>query len=147
MKLLFSALLLALAVQRQEVEAAGGGTFYTYFDVGGLGPARWAGLQLEGNQCAGTNLVSGYGQSPVAIPEIAPDQCDTNTQNDYVFDGGDCTWDDLQYSIGNNGVKVEPKKDVFGKAACKFAGMRIPHLPFDYWDSIQFHIHSWSEHT
>jgi len=145
MKLLFRVLLLALAAERTN--AAGGGTFYTYFDLGGLGPERWPSLQLEGNQCAGTNLVSGYGQSPVAIPEIATDQCDSNTKNDYSFNAGDCTWDDLEYSIGNNGVKVAPKVDVFGKAACKFGGMRIPHLPFDSWNSVQFHIHSWSEHT
>ena len=98
------ALLLALA--GTSVDAAGIGTFYTYYELGGLGPENWANLQIDGNQCGGTQGASGYGQSPVTIDAETASRCNTDMVA-YTFDGGDCTWDDLKFSISNNG-KMAP---------------------------------------
>ena len=100
MKLLFgSAVFLALS---RYADAAGVGTFYTYYEDGGLGPNNWAFLGLDGNQCGGTNGASGYGQSPVTIDQETAEGCDANMKR-YKFDSGSCGWEDLSFSISNNG--------------------------------------------
>ncbi|KAL7566894.1 hypothetical protein ACA910_008621 [Epithemia clementina (nom. ined.)] len=126
------------------VDGAGIGNFFTYYDVGGLGPDRWPFLEIDNNQCGGMGGKSGFGQSPVAIPQTVNDSCDTN-KDAYLFNGGDCTWDDLKFSISNNGVKVEPKLNADGVATCSFGSMNIPQSPNKF-NALQFHIHTYSEH-
>ena len=101
MKFILNAALL-LALGSKSIDAAGVGTFYTYYELGGLGPENWANLQIDGNQCGGTKGASGYGQSPVTIDAETTGRCHTDMAA-YDFDGGDCTWSDLKFSISNNG--------------------------------------------
>lgn len=86
-------------------DGAGVGTFFTYFEEGGLGPSQWQFLNMEDNQCGGTYGKSGYGQSPVTIVESVTKRCDTD-MSAYSFTGGDCSWDELDYTISNNGTCV-----------------------------------------
>ena len=99
MKFGFAAALLFLKAQAAY---AAGGDGYTYYEAGGLGPSNWAFLELEGNQCGGTNGASGYGQSPVTVPDDVNSNCDTD-MGMYNFEGGSCGWFDLEFSISNNG--------------------------------------------
>ncbi|KAL7575679.1 hypothetical protein ACA910_011497 [Epithemia clementina (nom. ined.)] len=85
------------------VDGAGIGNFFTYCDAGGLGPDRWPFLDLEGNQCGGMGGTTGYGQSPVTISQSVDNMCDTDKAV-YAFTGGECTWDDLEFSISNSGM-------------------------------------------
>ncbi|KAL7575681.1 hypothetical protein ACA910_011499 [Epithemia clementina (nom. ined.)] len=126
------------------VDGAGIGKFFTYYDVGGLGLARWPFLEMENNQCGGMGGQSGYDQSPVTIPQTVDSNCDT-IKDAYSFNIGDCTWDDLKFSIGNNGVKVEPETNADVSAKCSFCSMNIPHTPNKF-NGLQFHIHTYSEH-
>ena len=93
----------ASALMSIGVNGAGVGTFFTYFEEGGLGPNNWKFLDMEGNQCGGTQGASGYGQSPVTITADVADTCDTDMAS-YKFKSGDCTWNDLEFSISNNGT-------------------------------------------
>jgi hypothetical protein len=95
--------LVAASFLATTVNAAGSGTFFTYYEEGGFGPSNWALLTLEGNQCGGTNGASGFGQSPVTIVQDVSDNCDTD-MSAYEFTAGDCTWDDLDFTIANNGT-------------------------------------------
>ena len=103
MKLLFgSSVFLALLC---GADAAGVGTFYTYYEEGGLGPNNWAFLGLDGNQCGGTNGASGYGQSPVTIDSETNSRCNTDMAA-YRFLPGTCMWSDLEFSLSNNGTSI-----------------------------------------
>ena len=93
----------ALASLANTVNGAGVGTFFTYFEEGGLGPNNWKFLDMEGNQCGGTQGMSGYGQSPVTITADVAETCDTDMAS-YKFKSGDCTWNELEFSISNNGT-------------------------------------------
>ena len=97
--ILTSALFFALTGKSAD---AAGGNLYTYYESGGLGPSNWANLEIDGNQCGGTNGASGFGQSPVTIDSETVSTCDTDLAA-YEFNGGDCTWDDLKFSINNGG--------------------------------------------
>ena len=99
MKFGFAAALLFLKAQAAY---AAGGDGYTYYELGGLGPSNWPFLQFEGNQCGGTQGQSGYGQSPVTIEQLTLDHCNTDMR-DYSFNAGDCTWNDLDFSISDGG--------------------------------------------
>ncbi|KAL7579359.1 hypothetical protein ACA910_014033 [Epithemia clementina (nom. ined.)] len=143
----FRRILLISSTLNQVVQlchGAGVGNFFTYYESGGLGPSRWAFLELgddHKNQCGGTGGTSGYGQSPVTISAETQDRaCDTN-MNGYKFFPGTCTWDDLVFSISNNGVKVQPKENT----DCSFGQMNIPQSSNKF-DALQFHIHTFSEH-
>jgi carbonic anhydrase len=112
MKLILnSALFLALA--SKSIDAASG-DLYTYYESGGLGPANWANLEIDGNQCGGTNGASGFGQSPVTIDSETVSTCDTDLSA-YEFNGGDCTWDDLAFSINNGGECMQYSSTCFPK--------------------------------
>jgi hypothetical protein len=100
MKLILTSALF-FALTGKSVDAAGGDLF-TYYESGGLGPSNWANLEIDGNQCGGTNGASGFGQSPVTIDSETVSTCDTDLAA-YEFNGGDCTWDDLAFSINNGG--------------------------------------------
>ncbi|KAL7565219.1 hypothetical protein ACA910_016557 [Epithemia clementina (nom. ined.)] len=125
------------------VDGAGIGNFFTYYDAGGLGPDRWPFLDMEGNECGGMGGATGYGQSPVTISQAVESTCDTDKAA-YSFTGGDCTWNDLKFSLSNNGAKVEPKVNDDG-TTCNFGSMNIPHTPNKF-NALQFHIHTYSEH-
>ena len=98
-----SLLVAATAATVGVVNGAGVGTFFTYFENGGLGPSNWQFLNMDENQCGGTSGKSGFGQSPVTISSTTTQRCDTD-MSAYSFKGGDCTWDDLDFSISNNGT-------------------------------------------
>lgn len=140
MRLLFSSTLLSALVGKWAVEGAGGGTFFTYYEEGGFGPSRWEYLAMDGNQCGGMKGATGYGQSPVSISESVRFKCDTDMSM-YDFRGGDCTWDELDFTISNNGVKVAPKEG----SMCTFGQMDIPHSE-NAFNALQYHIHTYSEH-
>ena len=97
---------LSSVVVTNFVDGSGMGNFFTYYEAGGLGPSRWAFLELDGdteNQCGGTGGISGYGQSPVTISDqIQKAVCDTN-MDAYKFIPGTCDWNDLWFTISNNG--------------------------------------------
>ena len=107
-----SALAATMMPSSTVVDAAGTGTFYTYFEEGGLGPSNWQFLDMDGNQCGGTKGASGYGQSPVTIEQSVTDMCDTDMAA-YSFKGGDCTWDDLEFTISNNGKRLHTLKELY----------------------------------
>lgn len=160
MKLVVTLPLLAALVKRAS--GAGEGQWFSYFEKGGLGPSRWALLRTPENQCGGgltPDDVSGvdgiftgekwsdYGQSPVAVKWE-----DCQGTFDYEFESGDCTFEQLEYSISNNGVKVQPIATADGTADCTFSRMGIPHFPAkdgarQMFKGLQFHIHTSSEHT
>jgi carbonic anhydrase len=126
-------LLLKLALFASGVS----GAEFTYFDEGGTGPSHWTNLHIEDNQCGGTLMTSGYGQSPVAI--FDQHECETD-MSAYSFQPGDCTWDDLIFSIGSHGVKVSKGE------GCSLGSMTIPHT-LNAFDALHFHVHTSSEHT
>ena len=104
----FASSVVAVAVAASSLIAsangAGVGTFFTYFEDGGLGPSNWQFLNMDdGNQCGGTFGASGYGQSPVTISSTVVNKCDTD-MSAYNFVGGDCTWNELSFTISNNGT-------------------------------------------
>lgn len=113
------------------------GSEFTYFEEGGEGPSHWANLPIEDNQCGGTLMTSGYGQSPVAIYD--KEDCDTD-MSAYSFQGGDCTWDDLIFTLGEHGLKVTKGE------TCSFGSMTIPHTSNSF-NALQMHVHLSSEHT
>ncbi|GAX17777.1 carbonic anhydrase [Fistulifera solaris] len=129
MKLLVKLALLTSAVAM--------GAEFTYFEEGGVGPSHWANLHIEDNQCGGTLMTSGYGQSPVAI--FDQHECETD-MSAYSFQPGDCSWDDLIFSIGSHGVKVSKGE------GCSLGSMTIPHTSNTF-DALHFHVHTSSEHT
>lgn len=140
MKLTSTLPLLAALLPRQA-DGAGEGQWFAYFHEGGLGPDRWPILQTPDNQCGGNILeeqYSQYGQSPVAV-----ETTECSGKFDYKFRAGTCSFEDLKFSISNNGVKVEPAND------CIFGQMNIPHFPDTKlpFRALQFHIHASSEHT
>jgi len=120
------------------VDGAGEGTFYTYYDLGGLGPGNWPLLDMDQNQCGGTGGSTGYGQSPIAVPSM---ECTTDLAG-YSFTPGNCDWNDLYFSLSNNGVKVEP----LATSTCTFGEMTIPNQDLPY-RALQYHIHTYSEHS
>ena len=103
--ILSSAFLLAMFGSSQVVVDGQSFDGFTYYELGGLGPSSWPFLQFEGNQCGGTQGQSGYGQSPVSIEQLTLDHCNTNMV-DYNFDGGDCKWEDLRFSINDGGKDI-----------------------------------------
>lgn len=113
------------------------GAAFTYFEEGGAGPSHWANLPIENNHCGGTLMTSGYGQSPVAI--FDKQECETD-MNAYSFQGGDCTWDDLIFTIGSHGLKVSKGR------SCSLGSMAIPQTSNSF-DALQLHVHTSSEHT
>lgn len=113
------------------------GAEFTYFEEGGAGPSHWANLPIEGNQCGGTLMTSGYGQSPVAIYD--KEKCDTD-MSAYFFKGGDCTWDDLTFTIGGHGLTVTKGK------SCSLGSMTTPHTPNSF-NALQLNVRTSSEHT
>lgn len=142
MKIIATLPLLAALVQRAS--GAGGGQWFSYFHKGGLGPDRWALLQTPDNQCGGgitEEPFVQYGQSPVPVETTS-----CKATFDYTFEAGTCTFNDLKFSLSNNGVKVEPVND------CVFGRMQIPHFPEENgnrktFKALQYHIHTSSEHT
>jgi carbonic anhydrase len=80
----------------------GASASFGYSEFNDFGPSNWANLPSEGNQCGGTNGASGFGQSPVTISAETVSSCDTGL-GDYDFFPGDCAWDQLSFTIGNNG--------------------------------------------
>lgn len=130
MKLALLASSLSITDASEEVE-------FTYFEQGETGPSHWANLNIEGNQCGGTLMTSGYGQSPVAIFNEL--ECETD-MSAYSFEAGDCTWDDLIFTVGDHGVKVSKGE------SCSLGSMTIPHTSNSF-DALHFHIHTSSEHT
>ena len=106
-------LLLLMMMMIGSTNGAGVGTFFTYFEDGGLGPSQWQFLSMENNnQCGGTYGQSGYGQSPVTIVESVTKRCDTD-MSAYSFIGGDCTWDQLDFTISNNGTYSITETDIY----------------------------------
>mmetsp|Transcript_23679 Transcript_23679/g.36571 ORF Transcript_23679/g.36571 Transcript_23679/m.36571 type:complete len:789 (-) Transcript_23679:232-2598(-) len=138
MKLVLS--LAVFAVVTKIAHGAAGDGLYTYYEEGGLGPNRWQFLDLENNQCGGTGGASGYGQSPIKILSDYQNSCFQGYEA-YEFNAGDCKWDQLDFTIGNNGVKVEPKAN----EDCSFGSMRMPGRQ-NVFNALQFHIHTSSEH-
>ena len=61
----------------------------------------------------------------------------TDTQN------GDCTFDDVTFSIENNGVKASYPLD----GSCTLPTMGVPGVDDATYEAIQFHVHTRSEHT
>mmetsp|Transcript_16830 Transcript_16830/g.22116 ORF Transcript_16830/g.22116 Transcript_16830/m.22116 type:complete len:106 (-) Transcript_16830:64-381(-) len=102
MKLVLS--LAVFAVVTKIAHGAAGDGLYTYYEEGGLGPNRWQFLDLENNQCGGTGGASGYGQSPIKILSDYQNSCFQGYEA-YEFNAGDCKWDQLDFTIGNNGKK------------------------------------------
>ena len=133
MKLFLKLALLASTFSTTE----GSEVEFTYFEQGETGPSHWANLPIEYNQCGGTLMTSGYGQSPVAIFNEL--ECETD-MSAYSFQGGDCTFDDLVFTIGDHGVKVSKGE------TCSLGSMTIPHTSNSF-DALHFHIHTSSEHT
>lgn len=129
----------ALALFQLLSQVNGEGAGFTYYETGGLGPLNWATLRIDDNQCGGTFGKSTFGQSPVAIDEATGNTCNTG-MSQYSFEGGDCQWSDLKFSINDGGVKVEKVND------CSFGTMNIPHSPNKF-NALQFHVHLSSEHT
>lgn len=82
----------------------------------GFGPSQWRNIIFPpivaptGNQCGGIGQTTGYGQSPIVIPEHARDACDTDLSG-YTFESGDCTWDDLLFRAVLNGVIVNATQE------------------------------------
>ena len=105
-----------LFLKAQAVYSAGGDG-YTYYEAGGLGPSNWAFLDLEGNQCGGTNGASGFGQSPVTVSEDTGIRCDTD-MGMYDFEGGTCEWTDFDFSISNNGKKTSSMWELRQSSNC-----------------------------
>ena len=99
--ILGSSFLLALSSSFKSADAAGQDG-YTYYELGGLGPSQWPYLQLDGNQCGGTQGQSGFGQSPITVGIETTETCDTG-MSAYSFAGGDCTWSDMLFSINSGG--------------------------------------------
>ena len=81
------------------------------------------------------------GQSPIAIPGNVRDTCHTDLSG-YQFESGDCTWDDLNFRIVLNGVIVNATED----AGCSLGRMKIPGNS-NWFNALQFHIHTGSEHS
>ena len=94
-----------------------------------------------GNQCGGIGQSTGYGQSPIVIDGTVTDGCDTDLSG-YTFEEGTCRWDELEFRIISNGVIVHPKVGT----VCRFGRMKIPGNPIWY-NALQFHIHTGSEHA
>ena len=94
-----------------------------------------------GNQCGGIGQRTGYGQSPIIIRNEVREQCDTDLSG-YMFEGGTCTWDELDFRIVLNGVIIHPKPGVM----CRFGRMKIPGND-NWFNALQYHIHTGSEHS
>lgn len=113
----------------------------------GNGPSQWRNIIFPpqiaptGNQCGGIGQKTGFGQSPIVVPQQARDQCQTNMAG-YKFEAGTCTWADLDFQILTNGVWVGVKPG----AACTLGRMKIPNKP-NWFNALQFHIHTSSEHS
>jgi carbonic anhydrase len=97
--------LLVAACTLQVGKAAEEGAVFTYYETGGFGPSNWTNLEIENNECGGTNGASGFGQSPVTIDAETVRTCDTDMAA-YNFEGGNCGWNDLKFSIGSNGKQA-----------------------------------------
>ena len=89
----------------------------------------------------GIGQSTGYGQSPIAIPRLSRDTCDTDFSG-YAFESGDCSFDQLEFRIILNGVIVGPKAD----ENCSLGRMKIPGND-NYFNALQYHIHTGSEHA
>jgi hypothetical protein len=113
----------------------------------GAGPSQWPNILFppqiapSGNQCGGIGQRTGYGQSPIVVPAEARDSCDTGLEG-YAFEGGSCTWEDLSFRIITNGVIIGAKLG----ATCSLGRMRVPGKT-NYFNALQFHIHTSSEHS
>ena len=113
----------------------------------GAGPSQWKNILFPpqvaptGNQCGGRGQESGYGQSPIVIEQEVREACDTDLTG-YTFEKGTCTWDELEFRLISNGVIVHPKLG----SICRFGRMKIPGKSHWY-NALQFHIHTGSEHS
>ena len=113
----------------------------------GFGPSQWRNIIFPpiiaptGNMCGGRGQENGYGQSPIVIPPEARDTCDSNFEG-FKFEGGDCSWNQLQFRIILNGVIVNAAPG----ETCSLGRMKIPGND-NYFNALQFHIHTNSEHS
>lgn len=113
----------------------------------GAGPSQWKNILFPpivaplGNQCGGRGQESRYGQSPIVIEGTAVTECQTDLTG-YIFDKGTCTWEELEFRIISNGVIVHPKVG----SVCRFGRMKIPGKSH-WFNALQFHIHTGSEHS
>ena len=95
--------------------------------------------------------MNGHGQSPIVIPPETEDKCDTDLSG-YMFEEGDCTWDQLFFQILSNGVWVGPKRvpgspnTLTPEVVCTMGRMKIPGDD-NWYIANQLHIHSNSEHS
>jgi len=69
-------------------------------------------------------------------------KCDTD-MSAYTFTAGTCTWDQLEFFLEPNSVKLRVSEN----ADCTMGSMMIPHMPNRTFNAVQFHIHTSSEHT
>ena len=106
---------------------SGEGSSYTYFEDGGLGPSNWANLEIEDNECGGTQGKSGFGQSPVTVDEATVSGCDTNMKS-YNFMGGDCAWTDLSFTISNGGKQDSTTRMISKILTCRHKVQRFLHF-------------------
>lgn len=140
---------LAIPFLSGTVLAASAGLF-SYYETplpSGLvtGPSNWHALvdgsASSANQCGGTGHATGFGQSPIVVPHFPDEQpCDTDLSH-YIFQEGDCSYENLQFEITNDGVKVSPQG-----GACTMGRMKIPGSQSTF-RAAQFHIHTMSEHA
>lgn len=113
----------------------------------GNGPSQWRNIIFPpqiaplGNQCGGVGQQTGFGQSPIVVPAEARDQCSVGMTG-YKFEAGTCTWNDLNFQILNNGAWVGIQEG----AACTLGRMKIPNKK-NWFNALQFHIHTSSEHS
>ena len=113
----------------------------------GFGPSQWRNIIFPpvlaplGNQCGGRGQSTGYGQSPIVIPEDIVGTCETDFHG-YEFEQSTCTWDQLDFRILLNGVIVGPKLN----ETCSLGRMKIPGNG-NWFNALQYHIHTGSEHA
>lgn len=105
----------------------------------GFGPSQWRNIIFPpvvapmGNQCGGIGQSTGYGQSPIVIPEEVRDTCDTDLSG-YTFESGDCTWDQLEFRAILNGLIV----NATAGSGCSMGRMKIPGND-NYFNALQYH--------
>jgi len=95
--------------------------------------------------------VNGFGQSPIVVPPETEANCDTDLSG-YMFEEGDCMWDQLFFQILHNGVWVGPNRvpgspnTLAPDVVCTLGRMKIPGDD-NWYIANQMHIHSNSEHS
>jgi len=114
---------------------------YTYFEtlISGksLGPSRWG--QLEGSKCGGSSVVTGFGQSPVAIDSSFERFCDTNLR-EFSFQAGDCEYGDYEFKVTNHGATARTA------GSCNMGNLRLPGID-ETFQADHIEIHALSEQT